>query len=260
MKRLLVFALALVFVGALAVPAIAGEVTVGGNVRMVTAWINQSEDFSITGESRTDAHFETALVGSFFQIKYVNEDVSALIDIALPYTAGAQSPSILRQGYGTWTFAEGSELLLGQTFCIFAPACAVGQILRNDTVCTGYGSIWQDWRPQVRYTRTMEFGSLRVAAVKPNQQTFVGFAGTPYAIIPRLEAAADFKVADVTITPSFVFNTFGIEEVTVGQDETYTTYGGALGVSWALAAVKITAEAYYGQNLFIFTGPDSTPV
>ena len=93
-----------------------------------------------------------------------------------------------------------------------------------------------------------------VALVVPEKPEVAGMTGTEHAIIPKIEGAVDFKVADATITPSFSFNTFEVENVVeaAGGDEDVTSWVIGCNLNWPLAVATIRAEAYYGENLFIY--------
>ena len=238
MKRLLVFALAVVFTLALAAQVTA-EVTVGGHVRFNTAWFNQDDDASATGDSRTDMDWvETGI--SRVNFSYTGEDTTAFVE----YSGGGD----LRHIYATWAFAEGSELLVGHTDTLIAFGFTA-QAMKGERALIGFGDLYGHRYPQIRYTRTLEdFGTLKVALITTMQtQIPAGMAGTAHAIIPRIEADLDFKVADVSISPSFSFNTFEVEGVT---DEAVQGWTLGLNFDYALEAVKISGEAFYGANIF----------
>ena len=263
MKRLLIFALAVVFAGALAAPAIAGEVSILGRLCMETSLFNESEEVSPTLDSRTDSRFDLSK-GAGVDIIYTLGDTK-LVFGGKAMDMGKGNDFQMAVLFGTWEFAPGSTLILGHRSDIVL-AKNPDQVLNNKWGLNSFGNAGGRKSPLVGYARKTGFGSFEIDLMWPVEEqpgAPGAMGGTTNGIIPRISASADFKVADAKITPSFSFNTFESEGILGGGDEDVQSYLAGVHFDWPLAMAKISGEAYYGQNVYIysptFMGPDYEP-
>lgn len=165
-------------------------------------------------------------------------------------------PGGVQHAYGAADFV-GGELLAGKTESLFD--LVWGRTTWGPTpLLIGWGKAWGGRIAQLRYTKKLDGCTLKIGLAEPNTSGIVGAAAKlgegkndiQHAVMPRIEAAFGGKIADHTIEASALCNITKAKEDETGWDEGIIAYGVALVGKIAAADVaKITANAYYGQNI-----------
>lgn len=214
------------------------EVTMYGRVLMETFYVDaEGTDGVRAGVSRvantadtTDLRFalqSNSRLGGKFK---VSDEVTGLVEL------GLGSSVSLRHAYGIYHFGGGT-LLVGQTD--FPADWGPGNVTSIDQGMNGFGQIGVDRMPQITVNLT---NGIYVSLLKNLNGS--GHDVSNDAVLPFLAVGYNNKVAST----AFGFGAgYGTYEKAAGMDaDTYYLYGQ---VEQKIAAAKLVAKLYYGQNM-----------
>jgi hypothetical protein len=256
MRKILVFAAAAALVLGLSVPSWAvADFDIGASVRLETGW--QFSDFgdarAIGAEdSQTQFYMRNPGTGRL-NFKATVGDVTGFIEYAL------NANGTLRHGYLEWDMGGGMSLLVGQTWALFSPGAA-DQRLNFENSLTGFGVLYYDRIPQVRFTYAAETFTIQASAEDSRQlagASALAPAGAGgYQVedpIPAFTVLADFKPMEMlSLTPSIYFQTYDYTAIapgTVGGDQSVDSWVLCLDARVDVDMFTFKGEIWYGNNV-----------
>lgn len=224
-------------------PALALRWTFGGSFRI-------EPTFKIAKVGTTDAVRSFAIVDpgdSRLNLKVAREDGNFLfIEVKAPYGTWHSTGAINTGNWGlrhafVYVKTPLGSLKLGHTWSILDFVFA-NQHMNGDRAAIGYGNLFGARVWEVVYCK----GPAKFAIVEPKAVSLIG--GATRVELPKIEAAFSFGPANV----SFSYNTYKEEATT----DTITVSSIALAAfaGLPLGPAKVTVNAYYGQNLFVYAG------
>ena len=251
MRKLLIGLVAVAFVVAFTVPAIAAEWGFYGSARMSTFMDSDSKE--VTGTVYDDDDLTWGLQG--------NSRIGATVkagDIGGGFEYGS-GPN-LRKLYGTWTFGAGT-LLVGQTYTPVNNFYS-NQVYGGDADLLPYGGIYDGRRPMLQ----LSMGGFKVALVEPNTKnidpvtttttwplgvetvTTTGTFADTDTTLPKLEASYGFNLGPVKLTLMGLYNTYDVVDAT-DREESISSYFFGLAFKIPVGAAYINGNLWGGQNL-----------
>lgn len=218
----------------LAAPAMAADWNFYGSARMATFWVDDDPD-AVGTESDEDLNWDlqgNARIGA-------NVKVNDQIGGGFEYGSGPN----LRKLFGTYTFAGGSQLMIGQNYTPSSSLFYSNSVFDGDGDLLGRGEFYVGRVPMLQW----KMGGLKVALIKPGTS---GVTGDQLDDVdnelPKLEVAYGWK-GDM-----FFFDVFGgYQTYTVDAVEEYDVdsyvVGGGVGMN--LGAFYAKVGAHMGTNL-----------
>ncbi len=169
------------------------QITPYGSVRMGFFYENEDEDYSKLGESRLKLNYNLQS-NSRFGVNFKKDNVTGKVEY------GASSSVNLRLLYAKYNFSSWS-LLIGQDND--GTNQYASQVWGNDNGLIGYGAVDGSRNPQVK----IEFNNgFYASLIKPK---FVDHRKLDKLqideLIPRINIGYNFKLDDIKIMPTFVF-------------------------------------------------------
>jgi hypothetical protein len=174
--------------------------------------------------------------------------------------------NIVEEFWFEWKLSPMLTLRLGkaaQTFAINAPSQTVsrdGSTIVGLNYCNIHGGTA---REQFKaYIRPADNVRIELAAIEPDNdggEVVAGFGNENAGIngetnreenvLPRLDLAVNFKVANFTFEPSATYMTQEYDQVTAGSDDNVDIWGLALGIKASFGPLSFEAEVAGGENL-----------
>lgn len=233
MRKLLIGLVAVAFVVAFTVPAIAAEWGFYGSARMSTFMDSDSKE--VTGTVYDDDDLTWGLQG--------NSRIGATVkagDIGGGFEYGS-GPN-LRKLYGTWTFGAGT-LLVGQTYTPVNNFYS-NQVYGGDADLLPYGGIYDGRRPMLQ----LSMGGFKVALVEPNAPALAGYSVDTDTTMPKLAASYGLNIGPVKLTLMGLYNTYEAVNA-VDREESVDSYFFGLAFKIPVGAAYINGNLWGGQNL-----------
>jgi len=279
MKKFLIVALsALVFV-CLAGPAMA-KVQMGGMITADTYYWYQS-DANVSGGVAPGALPTSGSLGTTnfnltaplnrLNAKYTSDD--GMIGGFIEIRGGgdlATSPFVWNYAYIDWRFNPNVYLRVGrqtQTFAIMAPQQMIGWADQGHIVGLNFGDVHGGTaRDAIRlYWKFNDMVRMEIQALDPDSDPtgasnlnmvqpgiIPGSApqnATEDNAIPRFDLSLPISVGNFKIEPSFTWVQTKFENIGPGSDDSFDSYGLALGVSAGFGPVILGGEFTWGRNL-----------
>jgi len=231
------------------------DMTLGGSARLDVGW--QSSDYGDVSQGKVDS------MTDFFLRNPGNSRVKikAAYDRALGYAElGLKTDNsvALRHVYASYDLGEGRSILFGQTDTIFSEL-KPDQRLNDDLNLQGFGYLYNNRRPQVRYTHALGAVAIKVAIEEPRgvADEYVAVSGDHLKekALPAVAVAVEYKGGSIALTPSAFYQQFRNKANDDGADTkdiTVATYGLCLSGSFKVDPVTFTSGLWYGQNLSVF--------
>jgi hypothetical protein len=234
MKKLLI----LIAILCLAAPAMAADWNFYGSARMATYYTVVDKDaeppnddtinrtvWEQQGNSRIGANVK------------VNDQIAGRFE----YGTGVN----LRILYGTYTFAGGSELLLGQTYTPTSHYFYSNSVYEVDNNLFGIGQFYAGRRAMVQW----KMGGFRIAGVAPNIPEDEEGVYAVDLIIPKIEASYGYKGDAFFFDIAGGVQTYTLDYFEAGsEDPTVTSYVILAGGGMNFGAFYVNLGANYGQN------------
>lgn len=231
------------------------DVTLGGSARVDAGW--QFSDYGDVADGKLDSgtdYFLRNPGNSRVRLKAVFENMTGYAEMGLKTdnTVG------VRHFYGSYDLGGGNSLLFGQTDTAFSEL-KPDQRLNDDLNLQGFGYLYNNRRPQIRYTHTAGSITMKAALEEPRgvKDEYVSIAGEHLAVktLPALALAMEYKDGGLMVTPSAYYQQFKSKANDDGvdtKDVTIATYGLSLNSAYKTDPVVLAGGVWYGQNLSIF--------
>jgi hypothetical protein len=232
----------------LAAPAMAADWNFYGSARMATFWVDDDP-----GDGNNPNSFETA---ELQWAQQGNSRIGANVKFNDQIGGGFEMSDSFgkRKLFGTYTFGNGSELLLGQTYTpldIFYS----DSVFDGDGDLLGIGSFYEGRLPMIQW----KMGGLKVALITPNStgaEIDPGYLGTvtaanAYSQLPKIEANYKFSTDMFFVNLGGGYNSLNFEWIdpTGKKDESIDSYVVALGGGMNFGALYLNLHGHMGQNL-----------
>lgn len=231
------------------------DMTLGGSARLDVGW--QSSDFGDVQDGRLDSKTDFFCKNpgnSRVKVKTVYDTMTGYAEIGLK----SDNTVGVRHIYASYNMENGNSLLVGQTDTIISEM-KPDQRLADDLNLQGFGYLYNNRRPQVRFTHAGEKVAFKVALEEDRdvKDEYIDISGDHLAekATPAVVLAMDYKVGGLLITPSAYFQQFknkANDNAPDTKDVTISTYALAFDGSYKQDRIGAAFEVWYGQNLSIF--------
>jgi len=215
----------------LAAPAMAADWNFYGSARMATFSVDVDED--IPGvESDTDTQWAqqgNSRIGA--TVKF-NDEIGGGFEMSDSFGK--------RKLYGTYSFGNSGQLLLGQTY---APSAifASNSVYDGDGDLLGIGEFYEGRVPMIQ----VSFGGLKVALITPST---VGPTTDTDTTLPKIEVGYTFKADMFSVTGFAGYNSTTDAGTAIG-DVDYDSYVAGVGVGLNFGPLFVNLGGHIGQNL-----------
>jgi hypothetical protein len=239
-----------------------------GSARMATFSVNQDKDKDVHNSSQTNTQWDqqgNSRIGA--TVKF-NDQIGGGFEMGDSFNK--------RKLYGTYTFGNGAELLLGQTYTPTAWFLA-NSVFDGDGDLLGVGEFYEGRLPMVQ----LSMGGFKIALIKPNlkdvaevkavygtydsttlkltpaaktdtgaQEIIPATNYTTNVTIPKIEVAYNFKSDMFFLSPYAGYQTYDIDGTSSAyKDLTVNSYIFGVGGGMNFGALYVKAGVHYGQNL-----------
>lgn len=242
----------LIFLTAMAAPAIASEWDFYGSARMAIFWNhNDAGDVRDIGAGPQDDDDDliwdfqsNSVLGAKIKADKIKGQVELGLSSANTHDGGVAA----RRLWGGWKFSEGGLLLVGKDYTPLIQFTS-GQAFDEDNGLAGIGTLDSRRPGQIR----LELGGFQIAAVQPNNNTFsAAFDGDADGYFPKLEAAYALKFDTVSVTFGAGIQYFQIEKtrasVNMTDDVDILSYILGLEIGAEFGSWYAKAAGSFGQN------------
>jgi hypothetical protein len=229
----------------LAAPAMAADWNFYGSSRMTTFYTSVDKDAPAPNDdtiNRTEWYLQkNSRIGA--NVK-VNDQIGGRFE----YGTGVN----LRLLFGTYTFPDGSQLLIGQTYTPASQYFYSKSVFDGDGALKGLGQFYTGRLQMIQW----RMGGLKIALVNPSTKVETTADAAIFdrteVIIPKIELAYKFK-ADTFFADIYGgYNTFDIMEYDTGtgtKDVSVSSYVFGLGGGMNFNALYFNIGGHIGQNL-----------
>ena len=236
MKKLLIIFAVL----CLAAPAMAADWNFYGSARMATFYSIVDKDLNSDNDTvnRTQwAQQGNARIGATVK---VNDQIGGAFEVGEDFST--------RKLFGTYNFAGGSQLLLGQTYTPSSGYFYSNSVFDGDGDLLGVGQFYTGRRAMVQW----KTGGFKLAFIEPTVPDDVeaaeGVIGSAVdLIIPKIEASYGFKGDSWFMDIFGGFQTYSIDYFE-GNDPTVTSWVGGAGGGMTFGAFYVNLGGHYAQN------------
>jgi hypothetical protein len=235
----------------LAAPAMAADWNFYGNYRHATWYVDDDYDFTTADgySDDTDLQWENGGNSRIGATVEVNDQIGGGVEIG--FDVGSLD-MYTRKIYGTYTMANGSQLLFGQTYTPLAMFYS-NSVYGGDGDLLGIGEFYDGRWPMVQW----KSGGFKVALVTPREVgQGVGQPDVDYTL-PKFEASFGFKSDVFFLDVAAGYQTYTLDGGDNGDDYDIDSYIGVIGAGANFGALYVKAQAHMGQNLGNFgsSGP-----
>lgn len=228
MKKLLIM-LAVFF---LAAPTMAADWNFYGSVRMSTFYTDWDPDDGTEGDK--DIYWRQQGNSRIGASVWVNDHISGGFEM------GA-SDFNKRKLFGTYTFDNGSDLLIGQTYPPTSSYFYSNNVFFEDFNLLGAGQFYTSRQAMIQWSGA----GFRLALVEPS--TRANTADPTDVVLPKIEASYGFKADNWFVDIFGGYNSFDVEGAT--QDTDVTSYVLGLGGGVNIGGFFINLGGHWGLNL-----------
>jgi len=223
MKKTLISIFAIALMLALTMPAAAdvGDISLYGNVRMSTFYLDRSKEQAPAPNlfDDKDLVWELDRSSSRFGVKFKKDSIGARVEIR------PKDGSYVRHWHAYWNFGAGT-LVVGQAY---TPTGEVN--IASCCIEGGYSGDYGDTagssrQPLLELQFPIGAGKLRLAAIEPNTLdagSVVAAATDTDTTLPKIEASFDLAFGPAAITLFGGYNTY--DEVVTATDKDYSLDG-----------------------------------
>jgi hypothetical protein len=223
----------------LASPVMAADWNFYGSARMATFSVNQDTDTNAHNSSTTNTQWAqqgNSRIGA--TVKF-NDQIGGGFEMGDSFNK--------RKLYGTYTFGNGAELLLGQTYTPTAWFLA-NSVFDGDGDLLGVGEFYEGRLPMVR----LSMGGFTLALITQNLENPDSTLYTTNTTIPKVEVAYNFKSDMFFLSPYAGYQTYDLnynDGTAATKDLTVNSYIFGVGGGMNFGALYVKAGVHYGQNL-----------
>jgi hypothetical protein len=261
MKKMFILTLAAAFMVALSAPAWAGvpgaNVEFGARINQEIGWDSKSKEQTTNKVDDVSRSYLKTNANSYLSAKFASKDKAQGAFVELGIGSGALGTNTIntRHAYG-WYKVGNCTLIAGHTDNLFGSAYWGTQKLMAEKFSgdiLGWGKAWAPRRAQVQlqYAASKNI-TLMAALARPKTDGSPSNMSTTaydkYYTIPQLEVAAQFKFANISVTPSAGWYRAEMSKVPSGYDDKVTSWGAILPVHAVFGAFDVMAEIHYSQN------------
>ncbi len=278
MKKISIIPASLLMVLILAASSLAVEfrvgstdLNIGGSARLDAGWEYNDEGDVAPGQSGSNSSmFVTIPSDTNINLRAKNGNLLGYAELGLsnPHQNINNSTSItnlqdkgavrIRYIYGQYAFNSNSELLIGQTDCMFSQLTPK-QYLYDDNGLQGFGVVLSDRYPQIRYTYKQSRFTAQIALQQPvtdNPEDFKLFYDyEANVILPAVVGSLTYMINnDISVIPNFYFQYYKLktDEQAAPDDIDVTTFGLCVNAQAKVNMVNLTGGIWWGVNLGIF--------
>jgi hypothetical protein len=292
MKKLFVVFAAIALIGAFAVPAIGADWNFYGSVRMTTFWdaydagdANFCDDCgcgagSLPAALYTNSYYKGGQF-TFYDDEDLTVDLQANSRIGAKVTSGDCAAVVelsvndetgvgTRLMYGTWEFAEGCTLLIGQDYTPVYTNLS-GQVHNSDDGLNPYGMAYDGRNPQIK----LLMNGFELAFIEP-KTSFAGSVASSASLLaklvcedpcwdcyeletdakyPKIAARYTWKTDMFQIRPFAGWQTVSVEEhvgISNGSDdsddEDIDSWVAGIDARFYFGPAYVSLSGYYAQN------------
>lgn len=257
MKKLFVVFAAIALIGAFTVPAMSADWNFYGSVRMATFW----DDFD-NGDAGDAAGFDDdgdltwdLQANSRIGAKVTSGDIAAVFEVGINDSTNENIQDDdfkTRLLYGTWEFADGCSLLVGQDYTPVYTNLS-GQVHNADDGLNPYGMAYDGRNPQIK----LLINNFELAFIEPRTATGATVADFPGATdvetdttLPKIAARYTFKTDAFAIRPYAGWQTVKAEAYAPGfeDDEDLDSYVVGLDAKFFFGPAWLAVAGYFSQN------------
>lgn len=250
MKKLFVVFAAIALIGAFTVPAMSADWNFYGSVRMTTFWddVDNGDLGDLTG-FEDDADTTWDLQGnSRIGAKVTSGDVAGVVELSVNDENGVNT----RLLYGTWEFADGCKLLIGQDYTPVYSNLS-GQVHNSDDGLNPWGMAYDGRQPQIK----LFVNNFELAFIEPEAVTGADIADFPGAAVvetdvtlPKIAARYTFKTDAFQIRPYAGYQTLSAEAHSPADDddEDVDAYVVGIDAKFYFGPAWLAAAGYISQN------------
>ena len=243
----------------LAAPAMAADWNFYGSARFGTWSVDVDPDVAGT-DSDTDttwAQQGNSRIGATVKL---NDQIGGAFEMSDSFGK--------RKLYGTYTFGNGAELLIGQTYTPSSNYFYSNSVFDGDGDLLGLGQFYVGRQPMIQFT----MAGLKVALVTPNtvdyeltaavEDQFTSDTGTVYDIeveaaenydvdvtLPKIEVSYGFKADAFFVDVFGGYQTYELDANNAGTDYDVDAYVLGVGAGVNFGAFYANAGVHFGQNL-----------
>lgn len=239
----------------LAAPAMAADWNFYGQSRFATWYVADDYDATYTNddgntyEDDTDLQWENGGNSRFGATVKANDQIGGGVEIG--FDVGSLD-MYTRKIYGTYTFGNGSELLIGQTYTPTAMFYS-NSVFGGDGDLLGIGEFYDGRWPMIQW----KTGGFKVALITPREVgQGVGQPEVDY-MLPKVEASFGFKSDVFFVDIAGGYQTYELDGGENGTSYDIDSYIGILGAGVNFGPLYVKGLAHMGQNLGNFgsSGP-----
>ena len=257
MKKFFAVAVVLAAAIALAVPAWAANVKVGGRMLTDTGWWNRSKELTTSGDDVGTIFLDLNGI-SYLRAVFTSADktTGGRIELGLK-SVHASATTSLRYAYGWWKVGN-CTLLAGQTdnwfgSAAFAPKQMVGLAHNAHLLLLGWGFLWPHRVPQVSLTWASGAYGLQIALEEPRSTRLSTEWGSnttydSYYNFPRISVTGKFKSGGFMTMPGLSLAVKYAKGLPSGYDDSYTVWAFVLPIKFTTGPFTVKFQGHYGQN------------
>ena len=245
----------------LASPAMAADWNFFGNFRMAT-WYQQ-DDFDDNGanfgpglDDDADLQWEGGGNSRIGANVSVNDQIGGGVEIGFD-----GSDMYARKIFGTYTFGNGSQLLIGKTYTPSALFYS-NSVFGGDGDLLGIGEFYNSRQDMIQW----KMGGFKVALIEPSQRAAALGDPTVNVMLPKIEASYGLKGDAFFLDIIGGYQTYELDGGTGVGSEDIDSYIGILGGGVNFGALFAKAQVHFGQNMGNYgingpyvEGPTMTP-
>ena len=275
MKKFIIFAISAIFCVALAMPAAAGQVKVGGSVALDMYYFDQDSARQAggvplggvpAGNGFGQTVIELPWAFTNINVSYTNDDKSlgAYVEVRDGFFAGAENlVHNIDQAFVWWKINPMIQFTFGRKASIVSPYNPWVMMGTGHAFQKGAGSNWGNMfnapgRDQFLTTFTLsDMFSIELAIVDPGTRAVaapdplvaaLGSTGTENEI-PRIDLAMPLNFGAVKLVPSFTYLAKAYDEVVPGNADDLDVWMVSLAAMASFGPVTFTGEIQAGENL-----------
>lgn len=281
MKKFIIFAVSAIFCVAVAMPAVAGQVKVGGMVALDIYYFDQdgarqAGGVALGGVAAGNGFEQTVLDNPWAWnrvfVNYTSDDktLGAHIDLRSGLLFGNQSNN-WGEAYGWWKINPMIQFAFGRKSSVVSPYTpiifmATGHGSANKGFGADFGNLFHGASVD-QFLTTFTFSdmfSMQLSIVDPDTNdaawpdpfagvaTAAGGLGAGSSVeneIPRIDVAFPINFGPVQIVPSLTYMQREYDEVDVGNSDDIPVWCASLGARFTFGPMTFTGEINAGENM-----------
>lgn len=230
MKKILILSVLVI----MSIAVLSANFTAYGSARLGYWYDMEDDDWSQTGESRTNLDYFMQS-NSRIGLNFNHGDITARVELS---GTGGMRHLWARYNFDTWS------LLIGQTETGFNELAQ--QVYSADRNLLGYGAAWDGRRQMVM----LNFDSgLYTAFIKPNDVGAIGDEGQLFdVLLPKINIGYKTNVDNIYLHLSGGINMITYNEDSGELDDTLVSFIGVGTFGYKVDPISVKTQVNYGQN------------